>query len=61
MNNKIKWLITIATLAISLVLLLVSLSDGFNRAADYDDMYGGEVVKSNRRFSISGGDVLYEF
>lgn len=61
MNNKIKWLITIATLVISLVLLLVSLSNGFNRTADYDEMYGGEVVKSDRRFSVSGGDVIYEF
>lgn len=61
MNNRIKWLITIATLVISLVLLIVSLSDGYNRTADYDEMYGGEVVKFDRRFSISGGDVIYEF
>lgn len=61
MNNKIKWLITIATLIISLVLLLVSLSDGFNRTADYDEIYGGEIVRYDRRFSIYGGDVIYEF
>lgn len=61
MNNKIKWLITIATLVICLVLLIVSLSDGFNRAADYDEMYGGEIVRSDCRFPISGGDVIYEF
>lgn len=60
MNNKIKWLITIATLVISLVLLIVSLSDGYNRTADYDEMYGGEIVKSDRRFSVSGGDVFNE-
>ena len=49
MNNKIKWLITIATLVISLVLLIVSLSDGYNRTADYDDMYGGDCTDIHRQ------------